>query len=124
MRLFHRRTILRLSLAALWLLQASAETVTSTPWPGVTHIVRTGDTPRNVSIHIIKIDLATPGLSFKLTPPSGSRETIRQATLEFLRQEQAQIAVNGHFFTPYPSPEMESFLVGFAASAGKVYSEF
>lgn len=116
--------LLRGALLLAWLVSSRAEILITEPWPGVTHITRTEDQPRKVSIHIVKIDLDTPGLSFKLTPPSGSRETVRQTTLEFLKQEKAQIAVNGHFFTPYPSQEMESFLVGFAASGGKVYSDF
>ena len=74
----------------------NGETVTTQPFAGVTHISRQEVTPRKVNIHVVKIDLATPGLSFKLTPPGGSRETVRQTTLDFLKQEKAQIAVNGH----------------------------
>ena len=116
--------LLRYGLLLAWLSSAQAETTTTTPWPGVTHIARTEDQPRKVSIHIIKIDLTASGLSFKLTPPSGSRETVRQTTLDFLKQEQAQIALNGHFFAPFPSQETESFLVGFSASGGKAFSDF
>ena len=119
-----RSLVLRCLLFVYWLAPVQAETVTTTPWPGVTHIIRTDEQPRKVSIHIVKIDLTTSGFSFKLTAPSGSRETVRQTTLDFLNQEKAQIALNGHFFTPYPSQEMESFLVGFAASGGKVFSDF
>jgi exopolysaccharide biosynthesis protein len=68
--------------------------------------------------------LTAPGIRFKLTPPSGARETVRQTTLEFLVQERAQLAVNAHFFVPFPSEERESWLVGFAASEGNVYSKF
>jgi hypothetical protein len=52
-------------------------------------------------MHVVEIDLTAAGLGFKLTAPGGTRETIRQTTLGFLNQEQAQIAVNGHFFLPY-----------------------
>jgi exopolysaccharide biosynthesis protein len=114
-----RILVLWLAAAGLW----AADTVT-TPFRGVTHIYRTETAPRELHIHIVKIDLAAPGVRFKLTPPSGPRETVRQTTLEYLRQEHAQVAVNAHFFTPYPSPEMESWLVGYAASEGKVYSDF
>lgn len=115
-----------LRILALWLAAAglwAADTVT-TPFRGVTHIDRTETAPRALRIHIVKIDLAAPGISFKLTPPGGRRETVRQTTLEFLRQERAQVAINAHFFTPYPSEEMDAWLVGFAASGGKVYSDF
>jgi exopolysaccharide biosynthesis protein len=115
-----------LRILALWLAAAglwAADTVT-TPFRGVIHIYRTEAAPRDLHIHILRIDLGTPGLRFKLTPPGGSRETVRQTTLEFLRQEGAQAAINAHFFMPYPSAEMESWLVGYAASEGKVYSDF
>ena len=32
--------------------------------------------------------------------------------------------MNAHFFVPFPSPDMEVNLVGFAASMGSVYSSF
>jgi exopolysaccharide biosynthesis protein len=108
-----------LTAAALW----AADTVT-TPFRGVTHIYRAETAPRDLHIHLVKIDLTAPGIAFKLTPPSGSRETVRKTTLDFLRQERAQIAVNAHFFGPFPSRDLESSLIGFAASEGKVYSDF
>lgn len=113
-------------LLCAWLLAAAsfaADTVT-TPFRGVTHIYRTETAPRDLHIHIVKIDLTTRGIRLKLTPPSGARETVRQTTLEFLEQERAQLAVNAHFFVPYPSEDRESWLVGFAASEGKAYSTF
>ena len=94
------------------------------PFQGVVHIRRTETEPRGLHIHIVKVDLAAPGVRFKLTPPSGTRETVRQTTLDFLKQEQAQVAVNGHFFVPFPSADTEVNLVGFAASMGTVYSSF
>jgi hypothetical protein len=102
---------------ALW----PAETVEQ-PFRGVTHIFRTETAPRNLRIHVVRIDLTAPGIAFKLTPPGGSRETVRQTTLEFLKQERAQIAINAHFFVPFPTRDREVFLVGLAASGGVVYS--
>jgi hypothetical protein len=99
----------------------AAETVDQ-PFRGITHITRTETAPRNLRIHVVKIDLTAPGLSFKLTPPGGSRETVRQTTLEFLKQERAQVAINAHFFVPFPTPDTEVSLVGLAASGGSVYS--
>lgn len=110
--------------ALLLALCLRGETVVTTPFIGVTHIVRTEDAPRKVSMHVVKVDLTTAGLSFKLTAPSGSRETVRQTTLDYLKQEKAQLAINAHFFVPYPSTDQDSFLVGFAASNGNVYSDF
>jgi hypothetical protein len=47
-----------------------AETVRH-PFLGVTHITRTETSPRNVTMHIVRIDLTIPGIGFKLTPPGG-----------------------------------------------------
>ena len=85
--------------AALW----AADTVEH-PFLGVTHIIRTETAPRSLHIHIVKIDLTAPGIRFKLTPPGGKLETVRQTTLAFLNQEHAQIAINAHFFMPFPAP--------------------
>ncbi len=120
MRKYSRRFLLAYLLAHC----LHGETQTTQPFAGVTHISRHEDTPRKININLVKIDLTTPGLSFKLTPPSGSRETVRQTTLDFLKLEEAQIALNGHFFFPYPSTDEESFLIGLAASNGIVFSTF
>ena len=110
------RLLLLLASLALF----GAETVTR-PFVGVTHIQRT-ETAFN--LHLIRIDLDAPGIRFQLTGPGGSRETVRQTTLDFLTSVGAQVAVNGHFFAPYPSTDSESFLIGLAASEGVVYSSF
>lgn len=88
-----------------------------TPWPGVTY-THSGDA------HVVVIDLTRPGLRFRVTPPSGSRETLRQSTLDFLREQHAQIAINAHFFEPFPSDDLEAFLIGPASSDGNAYSDF
>jgi exopolysaccharide biosynthesis protein len=75
-------------------------------------------------MHIVQIDLTAAGLRFKLSPPAGSREVVRQTTTEFLRREGAQLAVNAHFFLPFPSTDTDAWLVGFAASEGRAYSPF
>jgi exopolysaccharide biosynthesis protein len=94
------------------------------PFLGITLIARTDTTPRSLTIHVVEIDLNAPGIAFKLTSPAGSLETIRQTTLEFLKQEHAQVAINGHFFLPFPSTGAEADLIGFAASSGTIYSAF
>ena len=103
----------------------AAETVTR-PFVGVTLIHRTQTEPRPVSLHVVRIDLRAPGLSFLLTPPApeGYRETLRQTTLEFLNQEHAQIGINVHFFTPYPSRDPDADVIGIASSNGLIYSDF
>jgi len=115
-----RAVLLTLLLAALaW----SGESVTH-PYAGVTYIERTETAPRNINLHIVLVDLRTPGIRFKLSPPGGTRECPRQSTLDFLKQEHAQIAINAHYFLPFPSPEADAFLIGLAASEGNVYSGF
>jgi hypothetical protein len=94
------------------------------PFVGVTHITRDETAPRHLRMQIVTIDLTAPGIRFKVTPPGGPRETIRQTTLQFLREERAQIAVNAHFFLPFPSANPFASLIGLAASNGTVYSAF
>ena len=99
-------------------------TLVSQPYVGITYVDRTETSPRPVHMHIVQVDMAAPGLRFKLSPPAGSREVVRQTTLEYLAQEQAQVAINAHFFLPFPSTDREAWLVGIASSEGRVYSAF
>jgi hypothetical protein len=122
-RIRNQRHLL-LALCVSGVLMARAAEIVTHPFAGITLIARSEASPRNVHLHVVLVDLTTPGLSFKLTPPSGSRDTVRQTTLDFLTQEKAQIALNVHFFVPFPSDEVEANVVGFAASQGKVYSPF
>ena len=101
----------------------SAETVDH-PFLGVTHVTRTETSPRAVTMHVVQIDLSLPGIRFRLSPPGGSRETIRQTVLAYLNAQQAQVAINSHFFLPFPSADLNAMLIGLAASDGNVYSTF
>jgi len=97
----------------------------SHPFVGVTHIDRTETSPRPLRIHLIKIDLAAPGLRFLVTPHAGPQDTVKQTTRQFLAAQHAQIAVNAHYFEPWPAPSPDpgtADLVGLAASNGNVYS--
>jgi hypothetical protein len=108
------------------ILAADVSTVTY-PYLGVAHIARTGsapDFPRNVKIHVVKIDTTAPFISFRFTPHSGTRDTVRQTTLQYLTSLGAQLAINGSFFLPFPSADLNAALVGLAASNGNVYSPF
>ena len=100
-----------------------AETVEH-PFVGVTSILREETTPRQLRMHVVQIDLTAPGIHFKLTEPGGTRETVRNTTVGFLSEEHAQIAVNAHFFLPFPSTDSDAMLIGLAASNGNVYSAF
>jgi exopolysaccharide biosynthesis protein len=96
----------------------------TTPWLGVTYIDRTESSPRAIHLHVAQIDLGAPGIRFKLSPHAGPLEVVRQTTLEFLKEEHAQVAVNAHFFWPWPSAEPNSQVLGIAASDGTIYSAF
>jgi phosphodiester glycosidase len=119
------RISLAFTLVVAWLLAPldGAQTVRK-PFVGVTMITRTETMPRNLQMHIVQIDLNTPGIRFKLTAPGGKMEAIRNTTVEFLSEEHAQVAVNAHFFLPFPSTSADANLIGLAVSNGNVYSGF
>ena len=74
-------------------------------------------------MHILEIDLTTPGIDFSVTPSNGAAagETVGQTTRQFLTQQNAQVAINGSF-----SGLMNGSwnVEGMAASRGDVYSTF
>ena len=139
---------------------AEAQTVVTPLFPGITHIKRTEQyppfqcpgcpaptpNPRLARMNILLVDLTSPAVHFKLTPPGenlpavapGSTtpnwpvvpfEIVRQRTLDFLNTSHAQAAINVHFFAPFPVPGGSTqgayaYVIGLAASRGKVYSGF
>jgi len=105
-----------------WL--ALLATLVSQPFLGITLIDRTETAPRRIHVRVVQIDLRAPGIRFKLSPPGGPREVRRQTTLDFLRRERAQVAINAHYFLPFPSDEPDAWVIGLAASDGRVYSAF
>jgi len=119
------RVSLAVTFVVCWLLAPldGAQTVRR-PFVGVTTITRTETSPRNLRMHIVQIDLNAPGIHFKVTAPGGGMETVRNTTVGFLSEEHAQIAVNAHFFLPFPSTNSDAMVIGLAASNGNVYSAF
>jgi hypothetical protein len=137
-----------------------AQTVVTPLFPGITHIKRTEQyppfqcpgcpaptpNPRLARMNILLIDLTSPAVRFKLTPPGenlpavapGSTtpnwpvvpfEVVRQRTLDFVNTSHAQAAINVHFFAPFPVPggstqSAYAYVIGLAASRGQVYSGF
>jgi exopolysaccharide biosynthesis protein len=96
----------------------------SHPYVGITCVDRIDASPRAVHVHVVQIDLKAKGLRFKVSPPGGSRETVRQRTVDYLRSTHAQIAINAHFFLPFPSDDVDAWTIGLAASDGRIYSAF
>jgi len=104
----------------------AAETVTY-PFQGIRHIHRTDTIPRNLSIHIVEIDLKAPGIGFRLTPPSAQypNRTLHQTTRNFLIEQNAQLAINGGFFAYTPPPGAPyTRMVHLAVSNGVGYAPF
>ena len=94
------------------------------PFVGVTYADKTLTEPRPLRLHVAQIDLRAVGIRFKVSPPGGDREVIRQTTLDFLKQERAQLAINAHFFLPFPSQDRTAWVIGLGASEGRVFSAF
>jgi hypothetical protein len=102
--------------------------------------------PRLARMNIVLVDLNAPEIRFKLTPeginlpepnfptpgwplPPPPFEVVRERTLQFLETSHAQLAINSHFFAPFPVPSGSTqgayaYLIGLAASRGNVYSAF
>jgi len=120
-----RRIGLVIVVSILWLrAPVPGQAQITHPFAGITHIVRVETVPRPIRMHIIQIDLSAPGLQFTLSSPSGSREVVRETTSAFLTRQRAQIAINAHFFLPFPSTDTEAWVIGLAASEGRVFSAF
>jgi hypothetical protein len=113
-----------LSLLVLVPSPAAGTVAVTHPYPGITYIARTETVPRTEVMHIVQVDMTAPGIGFKLTGPGGTRETVRQTTLDYLNQEHAQVAINAHFFVPFPTTDTTVNVVGLAASNGNIYSAF
>ncbi len=94
------------------------------PFLGVTLTERTFTSPRPARMLVAQVDLSAPGIRVTVSPPGGTREAVRETTLDFLTRQGAQLAVNGHFFLPFPSDEADAWTVGLAASEGRIYSAF
>jgi hypothetical protein len=123
-------SILLVALCSASALSRASETVTY-PFAGIRHTDRTETSPRPLRIHVITIELTSPTVHFLVTPQSGPRDTIIQTTRQFVAAQAAQIAINAHFFTPFPDDGTgTTTLVGLAASSattgphGHAYAPF
>jgi len=122
-----RMVVMGVSVAAAMTAAAHAAVTVTTPYQGVTLITRTDTTPRPVTMHVAEIDLTAPGISFGVTPSSGTKETTRQTTTDFVTQSNAQLGINVAFFDPVAVPASSNpqvYLAGMIASSGQVVSKF
>jgi hypothetical protein len=134
LRPFFAAAILIALVAPVW-----AIPVSTNPYLGITRVTDSFTLPapsdqtpgsglgtHTANVNVISIDLRAPGIGFKLSPDNGVApgETLTQTTLSFLSQENAQLAVNAHFFNFTTNAAVNTTLTGFAASNGTVYSAF
>lgn len=99
-----------------------ARATVSQPYRGLTLIEDAAVSPRPIKTHTLQVDLAVPGVRVTVSPPAGPRETMRQTTVEFVKEVHAQAGVNAHFFLPFPSTDAAAWVIGLAASEGRVFS--
>lgn len=101
---------------------------------GITYQRQIHNDPRPQVIHIVTIDLTTPGLEVVVSPGSAGkedRETTALTTSEFLKRNNLQLAVNANFFYPFEEKTPWNFyphagdsvnLLGIAMANGETYS--
>ena len=119
----------------LWsLVRPQPRPAQETIFKGVEYIREVQQSPRPLVVHVIRIDLRTPGLSFLVTPgdPDAEYPLEARTTSAFLDEFDLQVAVNGDGFEPWSSNSLFSYYphsgdpvdpIGFAASNGRIYSE-
>jgi hypothetical protein len=80
-------------------------------YSGVTYTRQIWDTPRPVVIHIIQVDLSTPGLSLLVTPSTlnGEMEYSARTTGEFAKEFEVKIAMNANYFDPFVTNSLWDF---------------
>lgn len=97
---------------------------------GIEYVRDVRNTPRPLVIHVVRIDLDTPGLRFLVTP--GGEDIPASTTSQFLETYDLQLAVNGDYFLPwrdvlpwdfYPHVGDPVSTRGLAASEGAVLTE-
>jgi Phosphodiester glycosidase len=135
------RRLITAALLALLLLTPAlrAKDRTTSPFIGVRLHEITRTEPRPLVIRVAEIDLGAPGISFLVTPgngdPNGEEpgdpnfETTRQTTLQFLKDQNAQLAINASFFTFKKDPQtnkgiLDTDNVGLVVSRGEPVSPF
>lgn len=98
------------------------------PFEGVRYVHRHVSEPREIDMHIVIINLKTPGLTFRTTGANGAKagETDLETTRRFVQRSKAQIGINGGFFTRTPRERLLGIcdLCSLAVSDGVVVSKW
>jgi hypothetical protein len=90
--------------------------------------------PRPLVAHLVRIDLAEPGIELLVTPgqPSEAGDVLADTTSGFAARHGVQLAINAHFFYPFHANSPLDYqprvgepvrIVGRAASRGVVYGK-
>ena len=128
--------VLGLSAAGFWYWYTHRERPPAVHRPltrGVTYVREVLDAPRPIVLHIVRVELATRGLHFQVTPgdPSLRRPLMARTTSGFMTEFDLDVAVNGDFFEPwhssmpwdyYPHVGDPVSVLGFASSRGVIYA--
>lgn len=93
-------TVYQVWITHRWLPTETQETL----FEGVTYTRDVRREPRPLVIHVVSIDLDTPGLQFLVTPGDPTQEyaLMARTTSQFLDEFELQVAVNGDFWTNGP----------------------
>lgn len=102
---------------------------------GVEYIRDVRSSPRNMVIHVIKIDLLANGIRVLITPGDPDLELPLQArtTKKYVRDFGLQVAINGDGFSPWHTNSILDYYphigdpvdpIGLAASEGVIYSDY
>jgi hypothetical protein len=106
-----------------------------TLFQGITYTRLIRSTPRPLVIHIVDIDLTSPGIRILVSPgnPHCGLESCAMTTGAFLEKNHLQLAINGSFFLPfyvgetfwdyYPHTNDPVDIQGLAISKSVQYSE-
>lgn len=81
-------------------------------------------TDKFTTVHVLEVDLSTPGLRVLVTPAGGTRDVTRETTQAFVARVSADAGMATHFFQPYPSDDLNANLIGLGVSEGVVISPF
>ncbi len=124
--------LLGVGVAALWYFHRPQPPPTrETLFEGITYERDVRTSPRPLVIHVARIDLRAPGISFLVTPIEEHGGILRGATTsQFLTKHRAQLAINGDFLLPWWSDGPDDFyphvggpvdVLGLGVSAGREY---
>jgi exopolysaccharide biosynthesis protein len=121
-----------LLLLAAGLCASGTRAETMRPFKGIEIVHQKLTSPRLIDLHIVRIDLAAPGIKFQVTPSSDLGESRLTTTRTALadakaKNPKARLAVNASFFSFSPKLGIYPpycYLEGIAASEGRLYSNW